>query len=51
MNMKDIPKEQFSNLWCASLTNTEKILGHKPDFISAAKMSFSIPINFIDNEN
>jgi hypothetical protein len=51
MDMKGIPKEQFSNLWNASLANTEKILGHKPDFISAAKTSFSIPLNLTDNEN
>ena len=51
MDMKGIQIDQFENLWNSSLNNTKKILGHKPNFISAAKTSFSIPLTFINNDN
>lgn len=43
MDMKNIEEQTFKKLWNYSLNNTEKQLGHKPDFISAAKTTFSIP--------
>ncbi len=43
MNMQDMEEDTFKDIWQHSLNNTEKILGHKPDFISAAKTTFSIP--------
>ena len=43
MDMKGMQKEQFQQIWHSSLRKTEKMLGHKPDFLSAAKTTFSIP--------
>ncbi|WP_299495780.1 hypothetical protein [uncultured Shewanella sp.] len=44
MEMKGMGANHFKKVWSSSLTKTEKLLGHKPDFISAAKTTFSIPM-------
>lgn len=43
MDIKNVGATSFKKMWDSSLKNTGKRLGHKPDFISAAKTSFSIP--------
>lgn len=43
MDMKGMKKAKFQAMWTGSFTNTEKVLGHKPDLCSAAKTTFSIP--------
>ncbi|QUM82360.1 hypothetical protein HWV01_19785 [Moritella sp. 5] len=46
MDVKNVGAKSFKKMWDTSLKKTEKILGHKPDFISAAKTTFSIPAVF-----
>ncbi|EHH2868146.1 hypothetical protein J7076_004804, partial [Vibrio parahaemolyticus] len=49
MDIKNVGEKTFKKYWDSSLKNTEKRLGHKPDFISAAKTSFSIPREQVEN--
>jgi hypothetical protein len=44
MEMHGMGENKFKSLWYGSLDNTEKVLGHKPDLRSAAKTSFSVPV-------
>ena len=43
LDMLGLTKATFIRLWNLSLHNTAKRLGHKPDFKSAAKTTYSIP--------
>lgn len=36
-------REEFTNAWTGSFKKTKEILGHKPDELTAAKTTFSIP--------
>lgn len=44
MDMLSASKRVFKKWWNASLVNTKKVLGHSPNLLSAAKTTFSIPI-------
>jgi hypothetical protein len=44
MEMQGMGESKFKSLWHGSLDSTEKVLGHKPDLRSAAKTSFSVPV-------
>jgi hypothetical protein len=44
MDMKGMAEEQLRSLWEGSLTNTESVLGSKPNLRSAAKTTFAIPL-------
>ncbi len=46
MDMKGMRENQFKALWYGSFDNTENVLGHKPDLRSAAKTTFSVPLEF-----
>jgi hypothetical protein len=43
LDMLGLSKAIFEKLWKLSFRNTERVLGHKPDLLSAAKTTFSIP--------
>lgn len=45
MDMKGMGENQFKSLWYGSFDSAEKILGHKPDLRSAAKTTFSVPLD------
>lgn len=47
MDMIVLTECPFKRLWKTSLDTTKKILGHKPNLLSAAKTTFSIPKKYI----
>lgn len=44
MDMLGIPEVEFKKLWKASHEKTAAVLGHEPDFRSAAKTTFILPL-------
>jgi len=44
LELPDITRDGFTNLWIGSFVGTRQILGHQPDLLSAAKTTFAIPI-------
>ncbi|MBP9742753.1 MAG: hypothetical protein KBD37_05275 [Burkholderiales bacterium] len=47
MDMQGMCTHAFKTLWTQSVANSEKIVGHKLDLLSAAKTSFAIPKELI----
>jgi hypothetical protein len=44
MDMLGIPEVEFKKLWKASHEKTAAVLRHEPDFRSAAKTTFILPL-------
>ncbi len=50
LDMIDLDEQQFRKNWNGSFKKTAAILGHKPDLRSAAKTTFSIPKDILDEK-
>jgi len=49
MDMLGTSKRIFKKWWKDSLKNTRKVLGHSPNLLSAAKTTYSIPVELFNN--
>ncbi len=51
MDMQGIGRGPFEKLWDESKRHTARVLGHKPNLQSAAKTTFAIPENLVQEFN